>query len=136
MFVLGLIPFSFSVFVGQPYEAKKSRDVVIDSFHTALDRGINCIDTALTNQYLYRFMKRVEPESLETSNPHQIALDFVLSNPDVPLPYVICGPLEKYWIMLVLLWMKKNGAGILCLTAFKKGLFVLGYPRLPLLLLN
>ena len=43
----------------------------------------------LTSQSLYRFMKRVAPESLETSNPHQIALDFVLSNPDVSV--AICG---------------------------------------------
>lgn len=43
----------------------------------------------LTSQSLYRFMKRVAPESLETVNPHQIALDFVLSNPDVSV--AICG---------------------------------------------
>ncbi|CAN7648213.1 aldo/keto reductase [Paenibacillus sp. LjRoot56] len=43
----------------------------------------------LTSQSLYRFMKRVAPESLETINPHQIALDFVLSNPDVSV--AICG---------------------------------------------
>ncbi|MGO4497325.1 aldo/keto reductase [Paenibacillus sp. 2RAB27] len=43
----------------------------------------------LTSQSLYRFMKRVAPESLETINPHRIALDFVLSNPDVSV--AICG---------------------------------------------
>lgn len=43
----------------------------------------------LTSQSLYRFMKRVAPESLETINPHQIALDFVLSNPYVSV--AICG---------------------------------------------
>lgn len=43
----------------------------------------------LTSQSLYRFMKRVAPESLESINPHQIALDFVLSNPDVSV--AICG---------------------------------------------
>jgi aryl-alcohol dehydrogenase-like predicted oxidoreductase len=30
----------------EPYEANKSRDVVIESLHTALDKGINYIDTA------------------------------------------------------------------------------------------
>ncbi|SEO74482.1 aldo/keto reductase [Paenibacillus sp. OV219] len=43
----------------------------------------------LTSQSLYRFMKRISPESLDKINVHQIALDFVLSNPDVSV--AICG---------------------------------------------
>lgn len=43
----------------------------------------------LTSQSLYRFMKRIAPESIGKINPHQIALDFVLSNPDVTVS--ICG---------------------------------------------
>jgi aryl-alcohol dehydrogenase-like predicted oxidoreductase len=43
----------------------------------------------LTSQSLYRFMKRIAPESLDKINVHQVALDFVLSNPDVSV--AICG---------------------------------------------
>jgi aryl-alcohol dehydrogenase-like predicted oxidoreductase len=43
----------------------------------------------LTSQSLYRFLMRVAPEALLTINPHQIALDFVLSNPNVSV--AICG---------------------------------------------
>jgi aryl-alcohol dehydrogenase-like predicted oxidoreductase len=43
----------------------------------------------LTSQSLYRFMKRIAPESLDNINVHQVALDFVLSNPDVSV--AICG---------------------------------------------
>jgi aryl-alcohol dehydrogenase-like predicted oxidoreductase len=34
-------------------------------------------------------MKRIAPESLDKINVHQVALDFVLSNPDVSV--AICG---------------------------------------------
>jgi aryl-alcohol dehydrogenase-like predicted oxidoreductase len=47
----------------------------------------------LTSQSLYWFMKRIAPESLDKINVHQIALDFVLSNPDVSV--AICGMRNK-----------------------------------------
>lgn len=43
----------------------------------------------LTSQSLYRFMKRIAPDQVDKINTHQIALDFVLSNPDVAV--AICG---------------------------------------------
>lgn len=43
----------------------------------------------LTSQSLYRFMKRIAPDYVDKINVHQIALDFVLSNPDVAV--AICG---------------------------------------------
>ncbi|TVY02417.1 aldo/keto reductase [Paenibacillus cremeus] len=43
----------------------------------------------LTSQGFPRFMKRIAPDALEQMNPHQVALDFVLSNPGVST--AICG---------------------------------------------
>jgi aryl-alcohol dehydrogenase-like predicted oxidoreductase len=51
----------------------------------------------LTSQALYRFLMRVAPEALLTINPHQIALDFVLSNPDVSV--AICGMRTKQEVL-------------------------------------
>jgi aryl-alcohol dehydrogenase-like predicted oxidoreductase len=43
----------------------------------------------LTSQGLPRFLSRILPDAKDQVNPYQIALDFVLSNPDVTV--AICG---------------------------------------------
>ncbi|MCY9670140.1 aldo/keto reductase [Paenibacillus alginolyticus] len=79
----------------EPYEAKNSRDVVIDSLHKALDKGLNYIDTAqgygngLGESIIGAVLKERRHEAyIATKVPSNLGYDDVIRSVDASLKHL------------------------------------------------